>query len=139
MNKRKIRAADTPMPTAAELLAATDDPGRGREHTRPPGGIASLGAALGVTEAPDARALREAADAEPGVRSRSCLIHRDSDGGRAMVVVSVAVAYGLALREVAERVRKRVTKAAAKLLGVRQKDVTVDVKIVWIDEPGAET
>jgi hypothetical protein len=162
MNQRNDNAAEFRMPTAAELLAETaaDSAGLGTGAARTPapdgpgtrdtpgargsaeasgaaphGGLASLGAALGVTEPADARALREAADAEPGIRSRSCLIRRDDETGRTTVVVSVAVAYGLVLPEAAERVRKRVARAAVKVLGVRAKTLTVDVKIVWVDEP----
>ncbi|WP_436773730.1 hypothetical protein [Yinghuangia sp. YIM S09857] len=142
MNKREDSAAAARMPTAAELLAATggDAPtavhpaangaaararggrsGRGQgghDDQAQGGGLAALGAAVGLTEAPDARALREAADAEPGVRSRSCLIRTDDATGETTVTISVAIAYGLALHAVAERVRERVAAAAVDVLGV---------------------
>ncbi len=128
------------MPTAEELLAATTPSARGdrgaREATavrgRPSDKLADL---AGVTEAADARTLRAAADGEPGVRSRSCLIRTDEIPDGVRVIVSIAVAYGLAVHEVAHRVRIRVTAAAADLFGVAPESVTVDVKVVWLDEP----
>lgn len=92
--------------------------------------------ALGLTEPPQAAALRAAADAEPGVRSRSCLI-REGDDGTTTVMMSIAVAYGHVLPETAERVRARVKKAVPKILKLRIRDVRIDVRIVWLDEPGA--
>lgn len=114
------------MPTAAELLAATESEAPPALRTTEKaaagqpkgGGLAAFGAAMGLTEAPDARALRDAADAEPGVRSRSCLIRTDDDTGETTVTMSVAIAYGLALHAVAERVRERVAAAAVDVLGV---------------------
>lgn len=92
--------------------------------------------ALGLTESPQAAALRAAADEEPGVRSRSCLF-REGDDGKTTVMMSIAVAYGLVLPETAERVRARVKKAVPKVLNLRVRDVRIDVRIVWLDEPGA--
>lgn len=139
MNKQDDGAATTGMPTAAELLAATEAEapsalggaaGAAAKSGRPGGrqgaqatgekggGLAAFGAAVGLVESPNARALREAADAEPGVRSRSCLIRTDEDTGATTVIVSIAVAYGLALHAVADRVREHVAVAAVDVLGI---------------------
>ncbi|MDI2126336.1 hypothetical protein [Yinghuangia seranimata] len=129
-NHARDDAFDTkaaPLPTAEELLAATTPPARGRSAHAAPDASASLDA-----EPEGARALRAAADAEPGVRSRSCLI-RTEDDGRPVVTLSIAVAYGRPLHEVADRVRARVTKAAGRALHTRKKP-TVDVKVVWLDD-----
>ncbi|UGQ10173.1 hypothetical protein LO772_25305 [Yinghuangia sp. ASG 101] len=130
------------MPTAEQLLAATAPPGHGGEKGGAKAGRGTprkgIGDIPGITESPDARALRAAADAEPGVRSRSCLIRTDEPPVGVRVIVSIAVAYGLALHEVARRVRTRVATAAAELFEAAPDAVTVDVKVVWLDEPAAE-
>lgn len=152
-NTRNGDMTDVRMPTAAELLASTDPTaeqarGSGAERGR---ALTAVAEKLGVAEPADARAMREAADAEPGVRARSCLIRADEETGTTTVTVSVAVAYGIPLHEVAERVRARVAEAAVEVLGLpaRKKGragggkkaaatpgLRVDVKVVWIDEPG---
>ncbi|MCF2533041.1 hypothetical protein [Yinghuangia soli] len=134
------------MPTATALLAATaaspaagTAPAKDAHSPAAPaakrGGLAGLEAALGLGEAPESRALREAADAEPGVRSRSCLVRTDEKSGTTTVIVSIAVAYGIALHAAADRVRARIAKAAPKVLGAPADSIQVDVKIVWLDEP----
>lgn len=146
MNARDDKVDDVTepvMPTAAELLAATAPTTRGNDATRegtaargrPP---TALGDIAGATESPEARTLRAAADAEPGVRSRSCLIRTGEPPARVRVIVSIAVTYGLAVHEVARRVRTRVAATAVDLLGVAPDAVTVDVKVVWLDEPAGE-
>lgn len=130
--------SESVMPTAEQLLAATAPSARGNGTAlrgRRPNAVGDL---AGVTESPDARALRAAADAEPGVRSRSCLIRADDPPTEVRVIVSIAVAYGLAVHEVAHRVRTRVATAASDLFGVTRESVTVDVKIVWLDAPADE-
>ncbi|WP_436787417.1 hypothetical protein [Yinghuangia sp. YIM S10712] len=135
MNTQDDNASKPAVPTAAELLAATAPTARGGQAVPPGASPSTLEDTLGITESPSARTLRAAADAEPGVRSRSCLIRTDETPGGVRVIVSIAVAYGLAVHEVAHRVRRRVAAAAVDLFGTAPESVTVDVKVVWLDEP----
>lgn len=129
------RGAETAAKPAASTAAdsgSAEQPAGAPRHR-----LTEAAEALGLTESPQAAALRAAADAEPGVRSRSCLI-READDGTTTVMISIAVAYGRVLPETAERVRARVKKAVPKVLKLRVRDVRIDVRIVWLDEPGAE-
>ncbi|GGZ80312.1 hypothetical protein GCM10010371_44790 [Streptomyces subrutilus] len=81
-----------------------------------------------IYEAVAAKVLRSAADSVPGVRSGSCRI-RPEPGGRGPVHVHIEVTVGAAraLRERAQRVRRRVRDAADAELGMEVASVDVAV------------
>ncbi|MGA4542328.1 Asp23/Gls24 family envelope stress response protein [Uniformispora flossi] len=132
------KPASTTKPATAAPASAAEPGAKSAEQPTPAPRhrLTEAVEALGLTESPQAAALRAAADAEPGVRSRSCLI-REGDDGKTTVMMSIAVSYGYVLPETAERVRARVKKAVPKILKLRIRDVRIDVRIVWLDEPGA--
>ncbi|WP_224302051.1 Asp23/Gls24 family envelope stress response protein [Streptomyces olivaceus] len=97
---------------------------------------------LWVREAMAAKALRAAAETVPGVRAGSCRIRPAESGGspaRGPVRVRLEVVVPLTppLRDLAERIRRRVHGAADEALGLPVSDV--DVHITDVTDPaGAE-
>ncbi|GHI93897.1 Asp23/Gls24 family envelope stress response protein [Streptomyces olivaceus] len=97
---------------------------------------------LWVREAMAAKALRSAAETVPGVRAGSCRIRPAESGGspaRGPVRVRLEVVVPLTppLRDLAERIRRRVHGAADEALGLPVADV--DVHITDVTDPaGAE-
>ncbi|WML83294.1 Asp23/Gls24 family envelope stress response protein [Streptomyces sp. VNUA74] len=97
---------------------------------------------LWVREAMAARALRAAAETVPGVRAGSCRIRPAESGagpsrGPVRVRLEVVVPLTAGLRDLAEKVRRRVRGAADEALGLPVDHV--DVHITDVTDPaGAE-
>ncbi|MFD3871889.1 Asp23/Gls24 family envelope stress response protein [Streptomyces sp. NPDC058623] len=97
-----------------------------------PGRPLPLGApeeAMWITESAAARVLRTAAEQVPGVRSGSCRITPDTDGGHVAVSLQILAPMSASnLPALADEVRRRVRAAADGSIGL---EVTaIDVRVI---------